>query len=88
MKEDIEISIVMPYLNESRTLGSCIDKASKFLKENNVAGEIIIADNGSSDNSVAIAESLGCRVIHVKEKGYGSALFGGIQGADMNGMNR
>jgi glycosyltransferase involved in cell wall biosynthesis len=81
MKEDIELSIVMPCLNESKTLGICIEKAMRFIKENDISGEIVIADNGSTDNSVDIAESFGCRVVHIDEKGYGCALFGGISAA-------
>lgn len=71
----------MPCLNEADTLASCIDKAQRALREHAIAGEVIVADNGSTDGSQAIAESLGARVVHVRERGYGSALMGGIQHA-------
>ena len=76
-----ELSIVMPCLNEAETLGICIGKAQKALKALNVAGEVVIADNGSTDGSPEIAAGLDARVIHVAEKGYGSALLGGIKAA-------
>jgi glycosyltransferase involved in cell wall biosynthesis len=76
-----ELSIVLPCLNEERTVAACIRKAQKFLAERRVHGEIIIADNGSTDNSVEISQSLGARVIQVAEKGYGSALRGGFAAA-------
>ncbi len=76
--QNIELSIVMPCLNEAETLATCIQKAKSFLSRNKVVGEIIIADNGSTDNSQNIARENGARVIDVKEKGYGSALRGGI----------
>ncbi|HWF88593.1 MAG TPA: glycosyltransferase family 2 protein [Pyrinomonadaceae bacterium] len=77
----IELSILMPCLNEAETLATCIKKAQKALDDLNVDGEIVIADNGSTDGSPEIAASLGARVIHVAEKGYGSALLGGINAA-------
>jgi len=78
---EIELSIVMPCLNEGETLEACILKAQKALKEANIAGEVIVADNGSTDNSLAIAQRLGARIINVTEKGYGNALMGGISAA-------
>jgi glycosyltransferase involved in cell wall biosynthesis len=78
---EIEFSIVMPCLNEAETLAICIQKAQGSLAENNVTGEIVIADNGSTDGSQDIAAGLGARVINVSAKGYGSALMGGIAGA-------
>ncbi len=78
---DIELSIVMPCLNEAKTLSVCIAKAQKFLDENHVRGEVLVADNGSTDGSLEIAERLGARVICVKEKGYGLALASGIAAA-------
>jgi glycosyltransferase involved in cell wall biosynthesis len=78
---DVEFSIVMPCLNEAETLAVCIQKAQASLDEHEVAGEIIIADNGSSDGSQEIAARLGARVVSVAEKGYGSALMGGIAAA-------
>ena len=71
----------MPFLNEELTIGKCIKKATKFLEKNKVKGEILIADNGSEDKSVKIAEKLGARVVHVEEKGYGSALISGTKNA-------
>ena len=76
-----ELSIVMPCLNEAETLATCIRKAQKALKDLNVAGEVIVADNGSTDGSPEIAAALDARVIQVAEKGYGSALLGGIKAA-------
>src|SRR6266487_1421817 len=76
-----ELSIVMPCLNEGRTLGACINKALLFLKDYGVAGEVIIADNGSTDGSVEIAESMNVRVVTMSTPGYGSALAAGIEAA-------
>lgn len=76
-----ELAIVMPCLNEAETLEVCIQKARKGLAAAGVRGEIIVADNGSTDGSIQLAERLGVRVVHVKEKGYGSALRGGIEAA-------
>jgi glycosyltransferase involved in cell wall biosynthesis len=78
---EVELSVVMPCLNEAETLAICISRAKAALRESSLAGEIIIADNGSTDGSQAIAESLGARVIPVERKGYGSALMGGIGAA-------
>lgn len=71
----------MPCLNEAETLKACILKARKSLDELNISGEILIADNGSTDNSVELAKSLGARVVHIADKGYGNALGGGIAAA-------
>lgn len=81
MNETIELSVVMPCLNEAETLGICIQKANSWLRANGVAGEVVIGDNGSTDGSQAIAESLGARVIPVPRKGYGAALMGAIEAA-------
>ena len=77
----VELSIVMPCLNESLTLGTCIKKALATMKRLGVEGEVIIADNGSTDGSQEIAANLGARVIPVRTRGYGSALRGGIAAA-------
>jgi glycosyltransferase involved in cell wall biosynthesis len=71
----------MPCLNEAETLEACIREAQQALRDAQVSAEIIIADNGSTDGSLAIAERLGARVVHVKAKGYGNALMGGIAAA-------
>jgi glycosyltransferase involved in cell wall biosynthesis len=77
----IEVSVVMPCLNEAETLEACIVKAQRALQEAHIAGEIIIADNGSTDDSQQIAERWGAKVVNVQAKGYGSALMGGIAAA-------
>jgi glycosyltransferase involved in cell wall biosynthesis len=77
----IEVSVVMPCLNEADTLGTCIAKARKALDDHDIRGEIIVADNGSTDASAVIARRMGARVIHVEAKGYGNALMGGIAAA-------
>ncbi|MGQ9671456.1 MAG: glycosyltransferase family 2 protein [Desulfosoma sp.] len=79
--QPLELSIVMPCLNEARTLEACIQKATNFLQRAEVHGEVIVADNGSTDGSVEIARNMGAQVVHVAEKGYGSALMGGIAAA-------
>jgi len=81
----MEFTILMPCLNEAETLATCIQKAHKGAKDANIKDyEILIADNGSSDGSQAIAEAEGARVIPVQERGYGAALRGGIQNAKGN----
>jgi glycosyltransferase involved in cell wall biosynthesis len=76
-----ELTILMPCLNEAETLASCIKKARDFLQQENIHGEVLIADNGSTDNSRDIAAELGARVISVPVRGYGAALKSGIQQA-------
>jgi glycosyltransferase involved in cell wall biosynthesis len=78
---DLELTILMPCLNESETLGTCIKKAQKYISENKINGEVLIADNGSTDGSIEIAQNLGARVVNVSFKGYGSALRTGIVAA-------
>jgi hypothetical protein len=79
--EDIEVSVVMPCLNEARTVGCCVEKARTCLLRMGVRGEVIIADNGSSDGSQEIARAHGARVVSVEARGYGCALQGGIAAA-------
>jgi len=76
-----DLSIILPCLNEVETIAICIEKAKESIARLKIDGEILVADNGSTDGSREIAESLGARVVHVKEKGYGSALRGGIEAA-------
>ena len=76
-----ELTILMPCLNEAETLETCIRKAFDFLKNHQIDGEVLIADNGSTDSSPDIARRCGARVIDVPEKGYGNALIGGTKAA-------
>lgn len=78
MDKKTELSVVIPCLNEADTLAVCIEKARRAMSENNIEGEVLIADNGSTDGSIQIAEAGGARVVRVAEKGYGNALMGGI----------
>ncbi len=77
----VELSIVMPCLNEAETLATCIRKAQSYLDRSGVSGEIVIGDNGSTDGSQQIAAGLGARVIHIPIRGYGAALYGAITAA-------
>lgn len=79
--EPVELTILMPCLNEVLTLASCIEKARQFLCREGVSGEVLIADNGSTDGSQALAASLGARVLGVPTLGYGAALIAGIEAA-------
>jgi glycosyltransferase involved in cell wall biosynthesis len=81
MSASLHLTILMPCLNEAETIARCIDKAKTGLTRAGVPGEILIADNGSTDGSQAIAEKLGARVVAIPDKGYGSALRGGIAAA-------
>ena len=81
MSEPIQLTILMPCLNEAETLARCIEKAKRGIERAGVRGEIVIADNGSTDGSQAIAEKAGVRLVPVKAKGYGNALRGGIEAA-------
>ena len=76
-----EVSIVMPCLDEGDTIGTCVLEATYAIERMGIIGEVIVADNGSRDDSVEIAESLGARVIHVDEPGYGAAVDAGIRAA-------
>ena len=79
--ESIELSIVLPCLNEELTVGNCVKQAISFLAGSGVKGEVVVVDNGSTDRSVEIAEENGARVAHISQKGYGSALAGGFKAA-------
>jgi glycosyltransferase involved in cell wall biosynthesis len=81
IEKEITLSILMPCFNEARTLGTCIAKAKRYLSRQNFAGEIVVADNGSTDGSQEIAESLGVRVVSVSERGYGNTLKTRIRAA-------
>lgn len=81
MQSDVEVSIVMPCLNEADTIEVCVLKGLKALKDANISGEVIVADNGSTDGSQGIGDRAGARVVPVTAKGYGNALRGGIAAA-------
>jgi glycosyltransferase involved in cell wall biosynthesis len=78
---DIELSVVMPCLNEADTLGTCIRKARLAMAQAGIVGEVIVADNGSTDASLEIARAEGARLVPVRDRGYGAALMGGIEAA-------
>jgi glycosyltransferase involved in cell wall biosynthesis len=77
----VELTVVMPCLNEAETVATCVRKAVGFLHEHDISGEVIVADNGSTDGSQQLATDAGARVVPVSEKGYGNALMGGIVAA-------
>ena len=79
--DSVQLTILMPCLNEAETLGRCIKKANNWIDSFGMVAEVVIADNGSTDGSQAIAESLGARVVPVQQRGYGSALFHGCMAA-------
>ena len=81
LDESVEVSVVMPCLDEAATLERCIVKARRAMEDHSVAGEIIVADNGSTDASPEIAARLGARVVTIDNRGYGNALIGGITAA-------
>jgi glycosyltransferase involved in cell wall biosynthesis len=74
----VELTVVMPCLNEAETVATCVRKAIGFLASSGISGEVLVADNGSTDGSQALATEAGARVVPVSEKGYGNALMGGI----------
>jgi hypothetical protein len=80
-RPDIELSVVMPCLNEADTLGTCIRKAQLAMEHAGIAGEVIVADNGSTDASPDIARAAGAQLVPVRARGYGAALMGGIEAA-------
>jgi glycosyltransferase involved in cell wall biosynthesis len=77
----MELSIILLCLNEELTVGTCVAKAIGFLKKYNINGEVVVADNGSTDQSIEIATQEGARVVEIERKGYGSALRGGFEAA-------
>jgi glycosyltransferase involved in cell wall biosynthesis len=77
----IRVTAVMPCLNEERTVGICIEKAFEAFRAMGIAGEVVVADNGSTDRSVELAASFGARIVHVAKRGYGAALIAGIEAA-------
>jgi glycosyltransferase involved in cell wall biosynthesis len=79
--EDLELTILMPCLNEAETLATCVEKARSFLARTGIAGEVLISDNGSTDGSQDIAEAHGARVVAAPQRGYGAALAAGIADA-------
>ena len=81
MSQGVDVSVVIPCLNEANSLAYCVDKAMKAFQAAGLSGEVVVADNGSTDGSIQIAEQHGARVIRVAERGYGAALRAGIAGA-------
>jgi len=77
----VELTVVMPCLNEAETVATCVRKAVKFIADNQINGEVVLADNGSTDGSQQLATDAGARVVPVSEKGYGNALMGGVLAA-------
>jgi Glycosyl transferase family 2 len=77
----VELTVVIPCLNEAETVATCVSKAVRFIEQNGLDGEVIVADNGSTDGSRQLAADAGARVVPVKDKGYGNALMGGILAA-------
>lgn len=80
-RDALELSIVMPCLDEARTLGICISKANAFIEASGISGEVVVADNGSTDGSQEIGKNAGARVVDVTTKGYGAAIAAGIDAA-------
>src|SRR5438874_13841350 len=79
--QEVELSVVMPCLNEARTVGKCVAKAVAALRRMGVVGEVVVADNGSSDGSQELARAAGARVVNATRRGYGAALQAGIAAA-------
>jgi len=77
----MELTILMPCLNEAETIEGCVSRAIGFITKANLEGEVVVADNGSTDGSQAIAMNAGARVVHVEERGYGAAIMGGVRAA-------
>ena len=81
MNNACELTVLMPCLNEARTVQACVRSALAYLESAGVQGEVLISDNGSTDGSVQLAEAAGARVVRAPVRGYGAALLAGIQSA-------
>src|SRR5262252_940110 len=79
--ESTELTILMPCLNEAETIATCVRKAKSYIDSRGIVGEVVVADNGSTDGSQALARACGARILSIPAKGYGAALMGGIQAA-------
>src|SRR5450759_1093377 len=79
MSESVELTIVLPCLNEAETIEQCVAVAVKCLRDNNINGEVVVGDNGSTDGSREMARRAGARVVDVPQRGYGAALMGAIE---------
>ena len=77
----VELTIVMPCLNEAETFKSCITEARSFLERSDISGENVVGDNGSTDGSQEIARKCGAQIVHVPIRGYGAALYGAVMAA-------
>src|SRR5438067_448574 len=77
-----ELTVLMPCLNEARTVATCVRAARSFFERSGVVGEVLVADNGSSDGSAELAREAGARVVAVPRRGYGAALLAGIEAAE------
>jgi glycosyltransferase involved in cell wall biosynthesis len=77
----MELTVVIPCLNEAETVATCVTKAVRFIEKNRIDGEVVVADNGSADGSQDLATEAGARVVPVRGRGYGAALMGGIRAA-------
>lgn len=80
-KESLELSIIMPCLNEKGTVSRCVDEAWNFITKYHINGEVLVVDNGSGDSSAVVAAWHGAKVITEPKKGYGSAIKAGIAGS-------
>ena len=84
----MKLTILMPCLDEAETIARCVGEARAALARAGVAGEVLVADNGSTDGSQALAAASGARVVQIAGRGYGRALAGGIRAARPRGLNR
>lgn len=80
-EKNVEVSYVIPCLNEGETIALCVKECKETLEKNNIEGEIIVADNGSTDDSIPKSIEAGAKVVHISERGYGNALRGGFKEA-------